>query len=113
MGTLARAHKGEDDVMSVNNVKTVLDVNGYALYFSRRAEHAKESTIRCLWKAGDPSPAPLTAPARRARRALIPHNKKGKYDPNTHYWRKLGIYSYRSDFLPTLCAPTTPFEDWK
>eukprot|EP00899_Mesostigma_viride_P016392 jgi/Mesvir1/24754/Mv22012-RA.1 len=67
MGTLARPHIDEADVMSVNNVKVVLDVNNYALYFSR---------------------------------AMIPHNKKGKYDPNTRYWRKLGIYSYRSDFLP-------------
>mmetsp|Transcript_28317 Transcript_28317/g.45356 ORF Transcript_28317/g.45356 Transcript_28317/m.45356 type:complete len:146 (+) Transcript_28317:1030-1467(+) len=67
MGTLARPATGEADVMSVNNVKCVLDVHGYALYFSR---------------------------------ALIPHNKKGVYDPNTKYMRKLGIYSYRSDFLP-------------
>lgn len=22
------------------------------------------------------------------------------YDPNTKYWRKLGIYSYTADFLP-------------
>lgn len=55
------------DVTGVNNVKTVLDVHGNALYFSR---------------------------------AMIPHNKKAKYDPNTHYWRKLGIYVYRADFLP-------------
>ena len=67
MGTLARPALDEADVSGVNNVKTVLDVNGNALYFSR---------------------------------AIIPHNKKGKYDPNTHYWRKLGIYSYRADFLP-------------
>lgn len=33
-------------------------------------------------------------------RAIIPHNKKGKYDPSTPYWRKLGIYSYTSEFLP-------------
>lgn len=43
--------------MSVNNVKCVLDVNGYALYFSR---------------------------------ALIPHNKKGVYDPSVKYMRKVG-----------------------
>ena len=67
MGTLARPATGADDVTSVNNVKTVLDVNGYALYFSR---------------------------------ALIPHNKKGVWQEGTHYWRKLGIYSYRADFLP-------------
>eukprot|EP00238_Polyblepharides_amylifera_P009839 CAMPEP_0196583580 /NCGR_PEP_ID=MMETSP1081-20130531/43991_1 /TAXON_ID=36882 /ORGANISM="Pyramimonas amylifera, Strain CCMP720" /LENGTH=295 /DNA_ID=CAMNT_0041904515 /DNA_START=55 /DNA_END=942 /DNA_ORIENTATION=+ len=67
MGTLARPHLDKDDVTGVNNVKTVLDVNGYALYFSR---------------------------------AIIPHNKKGVYDPATPYWRKLGIYSYRADFLP-------------
>ena len=35
MGTLARPGKGEEDVTPVNNVKTVVDVNGYALYFSR------------------------------------------------------------------------------
>lgn len=45
--------------MSVNNVKCVLDVNGYALYFSR---------------------------------ALIPHNKKGVYDPNTKYMRKVWLW---------------------
>ena len=33
-------------------------------------------------------------------RAIIPHNKSGTYDPGTKYWRKLGIYSYRADFLP-------------
>ena len=32
-------------------------------------------------------------------RAMIPFNKKGKYDPSCLYWRKLGIYSYRADFL--------------
>lgn len=68
MGTLARPHIDEADVVGVNNVKVVLDVNGFALYFSR---------------------------------AVIPHNKKGTYDPNCKYWRKLGIYSYRADFLPT------------
>ena len=57
----------EADVVGVNNVKTVLDKDGYALYFSR---------------------------------AVIPHNKKGKYDPSCKYWRKLGIYSYRASFLP-------------
>lgn len=67
MGTLARPHKDEADVTSVNNVKVVLDVNNYALYFSR---------------------------------AMIPYNKKGKYDPDTPYWRKLGIYSYKASFLP-------------
>lgn len=67
MGTLCRPHLDEADVTSVNNVKVVLDVNGYALYFSR---------------------------------AIIPHNKKGRYDPNTKYWRKLGIYSYTTEFLP-------------
>ncbi|GBG79467.1 hypothetical protein CBR_g29613 [Chara braunii] len=34
-------------------------------------------------------------------RAMIPHNKAGKYDPRTQYWRKLGIYAYRADFLKT------------
>lgn len=48
--------QGEDDVKGLANVKTVLDVNGYALYFSR---------------------------------AMIPHNKKGVFQPATHYWRKL------------------------
>eukprot|EP00854_Cymbomonas_tetramitiformis_P013984 gene13984-16529_t len=67
MGSLCRPHIDEADVMSVNNVKVVLDVNQFALYFSR---------------------------------ALIPYNKKGAYDPDTKYWRKLGIYSYRADFLP-------------
>jgi len=69
MGTLARPANSNDeaDVTGVNNVKTVLDVHGNALYFSR---------------------------------AMIPHNKKAKYDPSTHYWRKLGIYVYRADFLP-------------
>jgi len=69
MGTLARPANPNDekDVTGVNNVKTVLDVHGNALYFSR---------------------------------AMIPHNKKGKYDPSTKYWRKLGIYVYRADFLP-------------
>lgn len=71
MGTLARPHIDEADVTGVNNVKVVLDVNGYALYFSR---------------------------------AVIPHNKKGAYDPNTKYWRKLGIYSYRASFLPEYIA---------
>ena len=33
-------------------------------------------------------------------RAIIPHNKTGTYDPKTKYLRKLGIYSYRADFLP-------------
>jgi 3-deoxy-manno-octulosonate cytidylyltransferase (CMP-KDO synthetase) len=33
-------------------------------------------------------------------RAIIPHNKSGTYDPDTKYLRKLGIYSYRADFLP-------------
>ena len=37
-------------------------------------------------------------------RAIIPHNKKGRYDPATPYWRKLGIYSYRADFLPQYVA---------
>ena len=26
--------------------------------------------------------------------------RKGKYDPTVSYLRKLGIYSYRADFLP-------------
>ena len=69
MGTLARPALPDDaaDVTGVNNVKVVLDVDGYALYFSR---------------------------------AMIPHNKKGRYDPGTKYWRKLGIYSYQAAFLP-------------
>jgi len=33
-------------------------------------------------------------------RAMIPYNKKGTYDPDYPYWRKLGIYSYKSSFLP-------------
>jgi 3-deoxy-manno-octulosonate cytidylyltransferase (CMP-KDO synthetase) len=36
-------------------------------------------------------------------RAIIPHNKLGQYDPETNYLRKLGIYSYRADFLPKYC----------
>ena len=34
-------------------------------------------------------------------RAMIPHNKKGKYDSKCLYWRKLGIYAYRASFLDT------------
>ena len=37
-------------------------------------------------------------------RAIIPHNKTGTYDPKTKYLRKLGIYSYRADFLPGVRA---------
>lgn len=48
--------QGEADVSALENVKAVLDVNGYAIYFSR---------------------------------AMIPHNKKGTYQPQTAYWRKL------------------------
>lgn len=35
MPRLLSARQGEDDVIGLANVKTVLDVNGYALYFSR------------------------------------------------------------------------------
>ncbi len=34
-------------------------------------------------------------------RAVIPHNKRGRWDAKCLYWRKLGIYSYRADFLHT------------
>ena len=34
-------------------------------------------------------------------RAMIPFNKKSKYDPKCLYWRKLGIYAYRASFLNT------------
>ncbi|UPR04677.1 3-deoxy-manno-octulosonate cytidylyltransferase [Chloropicon primus] len=34
-------------------------------------------------------------------RAMIPYNKRGKYDPKCLYWRKLGIYAYRASFLNT------------
>jgi len=32
-------------------------------------------------------------------RSLIPGNKSGKYDPNATYFKHLGIYAYRPDFL--------------
>ena len=34
-------------------------------------------------------------------RAMIPFNKKSKYDPKCLYWRKLRIYAYRVSFLNT------------
>lgn len=45
-------------------------------------------------------------------RALIPHNKKGAYNPEHKYWRKLGIYSYKASFLPKyLQMPTSLLQD--
>jgi hypothetical protein len=53
MGTLCRPHIDEADVMSVNNVKVVLDVHSCALYFSRaliphnkKVRHPPEPAIR-------------------------------------------------------------------
>lgn len=32
-------------------------------------------------------------------RGLIPHNKSGTYNENTHYFKHIGLYAYRKDFL--------------
>lgn len=44
-------------------------------------------------------------------RSLIPANKKGSYCDNTSYYRHIGIYGYRSDFLlEYVRLPKTPLQ---
>ncbi len=44
-------------------------------------------------------------------RALIPSNQAGSYNPNCTYFRHLGIYAYRPEFLLTYSAlKTTPLQ---
>lgn len=47
-------------------------------------------------------------------RSLIPGNKQGTFDPKTTYWRHLGLYVYRRDFLlllPKLHSSLAKSED--
>eukprot|EP00753_Platysulcus_tardus_P008648 PLAT1615.2.p1 GENE.PLAT1615.2~~PLAT1615.2.p1 ORF type:complete len:280 (-),score=116.50 PLAT1615.2:777-1616(-) len=72
MGTLAAPLTDEALARSASVVKTVLDSEGYALYFSR---------------------------------GLIPSSKTGDFCPEKHtYLRHIGLYSFRSAFLPRYCA---------
>jgi 3-deoxy-manno-octulosonate cytidylyltransferase (CMP-KDO synthetase) len=44
-------------------------------------------------------------------RSLIPSNKSCRFDPSTTYWRHLGIYAYRPEFLLTYAElPQTPLQ---
>lgn len=44
-------------------------------------------------------------------RALIPSSKKQIYDPNTTYYRHIGLYGYRTEFLPHYASlPPTPLQ---
>lgn len=122
------------DVTGVNNVKTVLDVHGNALYFSRamiphnkKVRPPRSPSAVALACRGSSLTArqaargycvcagrPRQVPHRKAARgcaqscrrvgfgpsSLRASSVQGKYDPATHYWRKLGIYVYRADFLP-------------
>lgn len=56
----------EEEALNPSVVKCVLDLQGFALYFSR---------------------------------GLIPAGKNLKYDPGQVYFRHLGLYAYRRDFL--------------
>jgi 3-deoxy-manno-octulosonate cytidylyltransferase (CMP-KDO synthetase) len=44
-------------------------------------------------------------------RSLIPSNKRGNFDPKQLYWRHLGIYAYRPEFLSIYAKlPQTPLQ---
>ena len=77
MGTLVRKIKKPDDLVSPDTVKVVLDAAGRAMYFSR-------------------SPIPF----HRDRQDI------SDWLSDTAYYRHVGIYSYRRDFL-------LRFAEWK
>eukprot|EP01100_Stratorugosa_tubuloviscum_P004837 TRINITY_DN2223_c1_g1_i1.p1 TRINITY_DN2223_c1_g1~~TRINITY_DN2223_c1_g1_i1.p1 ORF type:complete len:260 (-),score=135.80 TRINITY_DN2223_c1_g1_i1:78-857(-) len=71
VGTLVTPLPNESEVMNRNRVKTVLDVNGHILYFSR---------------------------------SMIPHNKSGKYNPKVNYYRHIGLFAFKADFLQSFAV---------
>lgn len=61
-----------------NSPKCVIDLNGYALYFSR---------------------------------SLIPGNLTGNYEKKINYYKHVGLYAYKKDFLLTYTTlPATPLQ---
>jgi 3-deoxy-manno-octulosonate cytidylyltransferase (CMP-KDO synthetase) len=72
MATVIKEIKDEADIKNPNVVKAVIDVNHYALYFSR-------------------SP--------------IPYDRNATHQPETKYFKHLGLYAYRKDFLMS-------YKDW-
>lgn len=78
MSSAAVRINNEEEALSSSDVKCVMDVNGYALYFSR---------------------------------ALIPSGNSLKYRTDISYYKHLGIYAYRRDFLQKyLSLPATPLQ---
>lgn len=44
-------------------------------------------------------------------RALIPHSKSGRYNPQTRYHKHLGMYAFRTPFLQRYCLqPISPLQ---
>jgi 3-deoxy-manno-octulosonate cytidylyltransferase (CMP-KDO synthetase) len=76
IATLAAPINKADDIFNPNAVKVVLDKNGYALYFSR-------------------------APIPWERDAF--GTDGGQPSTLTGYWRHIGMYAYRVDFLKRYC----------
>lgn len=74
IATLATSIKDTDELMSPNNVKIARAADGHALYFSRQ-------------------PIPF-------RRDISPE----QWIEQGNYWKHVGIYAFRADVLPSLCA---------
>ena len=72
IATLVERITDKDDVFNPNAVKAVMDANGRALYFSR-------------------APIPWARDEFAAANSSLP--------PATHYYRHIGIYAYRVQFL--------------
>lgn len=44
-------------------------------------------------------------------RALIPHSKSGQFNPQTRYFKHLGMYGFRTPFLQRYCLqPISPLQ---
>lgn len=86
MATLVHAANPED-INNPNRVKVTLDLQGYALYFSR-------------------CPIPFS------RATHVRSTSAASSEPPSRYWQHIGIYAYRRDFLfEFVTLPRTPAEE--
>ncbi|MFQ5989772.1 MAG: 3-deoxy-manno-octulosonate cytidylyltransferase [Candidatus Methylomirabilales bacterium] len=96
MGTLCRALETEDEWRSPHVVKVVRDSRGFALYFSR-------------------APIPYDRVQGSGRRGLPRQSQgagQGSFALRTSYYKHIGLYVYRRDFLLELAQlPPTPLEE--
>jgi 3-deoxy-manno-octulosonate cytidylyltransferase (CMP-KDO synthetase) len=105
MGTVCRRLEAEDDCHSLHVVKVVRDCRGFALYFSRAPipyHRNPKSEIR--------NPKPGVADLALERKDPGPRTVDP--GPQPLYYKHIGLYVYRRDFLLELARlPPTPLEE--